>query len=291
MSEDKMQWMYKGISGIVDREDYLLGRKVDKTFELLEQEEKQQKGDFNVNENDFSTTLFENKAFAANTVTVDLNAKVREDPLYEIRKKQVEERKKIIDNPVKMKRIKQMLEAALKDEESGSESSESSDDRKRRHHSHKHRRRDSRERRSSRERHRSHREHRPKSSERRRHRSKSSERRKRERSPKRYAPTKDEKQSNSKPKKSKLSDEELERRRNEMLQNGAWREDQRRKNVERYKEDEKKESEEQKDKSASFLKPMINSALESDSVEKRIKQKIFKVQREHNAMDKSFARR
>ncbi|CAG2064541.1 unnamed protein product, partial [Timema podura] len=36
----KLDWMYKGPSGIVDREEYLLGRRIDKTFEQLEQSEK-----------------------------------------------------------------------------------------------------------------------------------------------------------------------------------------------------------------------------------------------------------
>lgn len=35
-----MEWMYKGSSALVDREDYLLGRKVDKAFQQLESEEK-----------------------------------------------------------------------------------------------------------------------------------------------------------------------------------------------------------------------------------------------------------
>jgi len=39
----KLDWMYKGPSGIVDREEYLLGRAVDKTFEQLEQSEQQGK--------------------------------------------------------------------------------------------------------------------------------------------------------------------------------------------------------------------------------------------------------
>lgn len=35
-----MEWMYKGPTALVDREDYLLGRKVDKSFQLLEAQEK-----------------------------------------------------------------------------------------------------------------------------------------------------------------------------------------------------------------------------------------------------------
>jgi hypothetical protein len=35
-----MDWMYEGPSALVNREDYLLGRKVDKSFELMEANEK-----------------------------------------------------------------------------------------------------------------------------------------------------------------------------------------------------------------------------------------------------------
>lgn len=35
-----MDWMYKGPGATVDREEYLLGRKVDKSFQLLEAQEK-----------------------------------------------------------------------------------------------------------------------------------------------------------------------------------------------------------------------------------------------------------
>jgi hypothetical protein len=35
-----MDWMYKGPSALVNREDYLLGRKIDKSLQLLEEAEK-----------------------------------------------------------------------------------------------------------------------------------------------------------------------------------------------------------------------------------------------------------
>lgn len=41
---DKMKWMYTP-AALVDRDEYLLGRSVDKTFSLLEAAEKT--GDFN----------------------------------------------------------------------------------------------------------------------------------------------------------------------------------------------------------------------------------------------------
>jgi hypothetical protein len=38
--EKTMDWMYKGPSALVNREDYLLGRKIDKSLQLLEEAEK-----------------------------------------------------------------------------------------------------------------------------------------------------------------------------------------------------------------------------------------------------------
>ncbi|RWS14185.1 pre-mRNA-splicing factor CWC25-like protein [Dinothrombium tinctorium] len=320
MSENKIEFMYKNVSEIVDKEEYLLGRKVDKTFEFMRQEEEKQKGDFTVDENDFTKSLFDRQA--TSTVTVDLSTKVREDPLYEIKKKQVEERKKIMDNPIKMKRIKQLLESALKEDESdnntdssySSDSSRSSDrDIKRRKH-----RKLSRERRpSSHRKHRESRSYRHKDASRRSSR-KSSSRKHRHSSRERYSKSssksrerREERSNNDKQRESrsnmhqrllakknakqekrKMTDEELEKRRQEMMSNAAWREEQRKRNVRDLEEEEKREIETlSKEKGSSFIRPLINSAIEKSSVEERVKQRIFNTQRDQNAMDKSFARR
>jgi hypothetical protein len=36
----KLDWMYKGPGGMADREEYLLGRAIDKSFDQMEQAEK-----------------------------------------------------------------------------------------------------------------------------------------------------------------------------------------------------------------------------------------------------------
>ena len=36
----KLDWMYKGPGGMVDREEYLLGRAIDRSFEQMQQAEK-----------------------------------------------------------------------------------------------------------------------------------------------------------------------------------------------------------------------------------------------------------
>ena len=41
-NEKKLEWMYKGSSELLNREDYLLGRQVDKHFEETDRAEKEQ---------------------------------------------------------------------------------------------------------------------------------------------------------------------------------------------------------------------------------------------------------
>ena len=70
--EPRLEWIYSG-----DRaksEDYLLGKKFD--------------GDTQID-----TTLDDN----ATTSTVDLANKIREDPLYLIKKKEIEQKKRILE--------------------------------------------------------------------------------------------------------------------------------------------------------------------------------------------------
>ncbi|KAL7671082.1 hypothetical protein ACOME3_005995 [Neoechinorhynchus agilis] len=75
MSEQKnLEWMYDGKT---DPEEYLLGRRIDSSTVL-------QKGSSNYNDKGF---------------TVDVANKIREDPLFQIKRRELEERKKILDNP------------------------------------------------------------------------------------------------------------------------------------------------------------------------------------------------
>lgn len=53
----KLKWMYNGITGHVDREEYLTGRKVDKTFDIIRAEETGAKSDFDVENNTIPRTI------------------------------------------------------------------------------------------------------------------------------------------------------------------------------------------------------------------------------------------
>ncbi|GLH03269.1 Coiled-coil domain-containing protein 49 [Gryllus bimaculatus] len=94
------------------------------------------------------------------------------------------------------------------------------------------------------------------------------------------------------PRKQKLSDEEKERRRQEMLSNAAWREKERESNVARYREaDRKEKSQKQKEFSDDFFRQHLSQAHAQSSVASRIKSNINNIQRSGGSMDKNFARR
>ncbi len=84
--EPRLEWIYTG-----DRtksEDFLLGKKYDADSK--------------------APTLTEDDTAAVSTI--DLANKIREDPLYLIKKKEIEQKKKILENPVRLKQLKELLE-------------------------------------------------------------------------------------------------------------------------------------------------------------------------------------
>lgn len=106
--EERLDWMYQGVAGLVDREQYLLGRKVDKNFEIMKKEEE---GVQDKNEDQEPGALF---VMAPTNATVDLENKIREDPLFAIRKQEMKTKKTLLSNPVKMKHLREMIEQSIK---------------------------------------------------------------------------------------------------------------------------------------------------------------------------------
>ncbi|KAK9510964.1 hypothetical protein O3M35_005631 [Rhynocoris fuscipes] len=98
-----MDWMYKNSSESVDREEYLLGRAIDKNFES------QLSGSFNEVDKDITpASIFSN---TGSNLQVDVVRKLKEDPLEQIRQKELETRKQLLKNPVKLKKLQNMLKA------------------------------------------------------------------------------------------------------------------------------------------------------------------------------------
>ncbi|XP_017047377.2 pre-mRNA-splicing factor CWC25 homolog [Drosophila ficusphila] len=114
--EAKLEWMYKNSTELINREEYLLGRKIDKSFETLQAEENRQeqstvglKQSINHVEHDcvpFSIRTYRN---LQSTEQVDMQRKTLEDPLMLIKQREMESRRKLLENPVKLKEIHRIL--------------------------------------------------------------------------------------------------------------------------------------------------------------------------------------
>ncbi|KAK5646679.1 hypothetical protein RI129_005143 [Pyrocoelia pectoralis] len=112
-SEVKLEWMYKGPHSTVDREEYLLGKSVDKSLEQLNVQEKQQQLGVQPPKNhvehecippsirDYKEQLGEQ---------VDINAKLQEDPLIAIKKREEENRRQFLNNPIQIKKLQEALQ-------------------------------------------------------------------------------------------------------------------------------------------------------------------------------------
>lgn len=106
--QERLDWMYQGVAGFVDREQYLLGRKVDKNFEILKKEED---GVEEKDEDQQPGAIFNMQTTNA---AVDLDNKIREDPLFAIKKQEMKTKKTLLSNPIKMKHLRDMIEKSIK---------------------------------------------------------------------------------------------------------------------------------------------------------------------------------
>ena len=97
--------MYNPVSEI-NREDYLLGKKIGKDFDA-----EGTMGKINDVEYDCTpASIFASQAGHQ----VDIQRKLLEDPLVSIKKREAEDRKKVLDNPVKMKALNEHIAAMNK---------------------------------------------------------------------------------------------------------------------------------------------------------------------------------
>ncbi|XP_062844183.1 pre-mRNA-splicing factor CWC25 homolog isoform X2 [Trichomycterus rosablanca] len=324
--DERLDWMYQGPGGQISREEYLLGRPIDK--QVTQQYEEQESGPSS------ETGLLPGSIFSSDTSvnSLDLAAKIREDPLFEIRKREEEKKKSVLTNPVKMKEIRKMLQENLKKEKKKKSKKDKKERReeKERRKEKKHRRRSS----SSEDEDRKHRSkeqngHATNSHSHRKagyglllpsskshHSSESNHRRDRSRSP--LSSREDQRNGDSdrkhKPKSpspsrskdryrrpqsanysKRLSADELEKRRKEMLGFAQEREEERASNVKRYKQQDEQEKEREsanKHRSqASFIHDMKLKSASTSSVEDRVKRNIHSIQRTSASLEKNFMRR
>ncbi|XP_035024237.1 pre-mRNA-splicing factor CWC25 homolog [Hippoglossus stenolepis] len=324
--DDRLDWMYQGPAGQVSRDEYLLGRSIDK--QITDQYEEPESGP------SAETGLLPGSIFnlATTASNLDLAAKIREDPLFEIRKREEEKKREVLTNPVKMRKIKEMLRQNLdkkdkkkkrkkgKKEKKGdkerrkekkhkrrsSNSSSDEDDEKKhrsharddsssntKHHSHhpsgyglqlhagRHHQSSAPANHSRRERSRS---QSPQRSSRDSHsHSSSSHRSDRKLEPKASSPQTKSYRRQTNHVSKKLSAEELERKRREMMDEAKQRDEDRENNVKRYEKQEEQERQLEKsvkhERHAGFIHDMKLESAASSSLEDRVRRNIHSIQR------------
>ena len=99
----KLEWMYKTGQDMINRDEYLTGRKVDKHFEEITT------GENCVEHDVLPASVSRKKSALENHEQVDIIRKQMEDPLMAIKQKEMEARRKILENPVKLKELHRLL--------------------------------------------------------------------------------------------------------------------------------------------------------------------------------------
>ncbi|KHN77091.1 Pre-mRNA-splicing factor CWC25 -like protein [Toxocara canis] len=89
----------------------------------------------------------------------------------------------------------------------------------------------------------------------------------------------------------KLTPKEMEAKRREMIKNAEWRDATRSKNVAKAGHDEEAERKEEQAKVAGFIRPMLNNAASSMTVERQLSSHRQGLQRSHGYMEEKFANR
>ncbi|CAD6219267.1 GSCOCG00004886001-RA-CDS [Cotesia congregata] len=229
----KLDWMYTKPQNSINREEYLLGKKIDKNFEKIASAEKNsERNELPGNHVDYECVPPSIRSFSGNE-QVDLARKLQEDPMFAIKKKEMESRSKLLQNPVKLKKLQELVKNKSSSSSSHSRSSKS------------------------------------------------------DRDSDRSTKDKDHRKSH---KKTKLSEKEKLKRLKAMMSNGSWREEERKKNVKRYREQDKLETSE-KEYNPDFIRKQLAKATEEATVASRIKSNVNNIQRSNRNMDRNFARR
>lgn len=294
-----MNWMYKGLSGHVDREEYLTGRKIDKTFELIEKEENPNKvkdDEENSVINRLAHKTFLDTLASASAMHNDQQAKAHEDPLEAIKLVKQEQARKLLQNPLKLKQYEKLIMKSLEKDKSKKKkkkhkhksSKTHEKDREHRKHLKDDRQSDGEDERikSSKDKvdvpssstSKSHHDHHHRGSH---NHSSKHETRVRENNRKADHHKERKRDHHSQESKKKLSQEEIEKKRMEMASNASWRESSRSQTVEKLNTLDQDEEDKHRShkRGASFIKPMLNHISSSASLEESIKKKRSTSQR------------
>lgn len=301
MEKNKMNWIYEAPGDNINREDYLLGKKVDKYVDPTLQAAEREK-------HLLATTPGALFAGASVNATVDLENKIREDPLFEIKKREQEAKKRLANNPVKLKQLRALVDEVR----SGGKK------KKKRKHKHKHSSSedDPEPKAKSIEYSSKQQQDRPSNRTGDRHRT-DYRARHRSRSPpahdgqhrhtSHYRDRQDRRSNYNKDRRychedeatvsKRLTQEELEQRRHEMMSNAEWHAEKRGERVRKHRieeEIEERERQEKAGKEQEFIDPLMAESLAdatAGTLSDRIHRKIGSVQRTRAALEKSFTRK
>ncbi|KAI6188672.1 hypothetical protein M3Y98_00379400 [Aphelenchoides besseyi] len=289
--EKNMQWMYEGPKSTVNRDDYLLGKKIDKNFELY--------SDVVVRDKDDRSKVFAKPSASGPATSLPVIVVRQEDPLAALKIREAKQRQAMFDNPafkrkaqkVLMKEFEKMQKKRKKKHKKHSKSESSEDEpeqpttskKKSRSPSPRHKRR--RERSRSPARHRRRYSSSPDSS---RHRESSHRRR----SPPRVSlclinliPTAEQDRGHRDRREDKAKKAaEMERKRQEMMQNVEWKEQVRKDNVKYAKNELEKEVAESNQKNAAFIKA-FKQRTEGSTIAESIQNKRSRYRRNSNDLD------
>ncbi|KHJ91191.1 hypothetical protein OESDEN_08951 [Oesophagostomum dentatum] len=100
MSDDKdIGWMYQGAKALVNREDYLLGKKIDKNFEKYSDAVNEQKPEA-LDALLHTRTVVKPQPTAVKTSALESYVVATEDPLVAVKVKEETRRREVLENPL-----------------------------------------------------------------------------------------------------------------------------------------------------------------------------------------------
>lgn len=265
--DHRVEWLYSTVGATANREEYLLGKRVDKHVDPLLQDQERESQALESGPG----ALF--VAADGAGLAADISVKVREDPLFLIRQREEEAKKKLASNPIKLKQLAELVSKEKKgrkhkkSKKHRKRHSSSSDEEESRDQSHDRSRDQWRERspiRSS-------------------HRRRSPDARGQHQSRPRPAA----------PPPRRLDPAEMERRRQEMMDSAREHGTARERRLRRHEEERKREDSESKTRhKQDFLQPLrVQSLTSSESVGERIHRKINTVQRTNAELTANFMRK
>lgn len=118
MTEEKdIGWMYQGAKSSVNREDYLLGKRVDKNFEKYSDAVVDQREEAIESIVRTRTVYSTGASLQTKVSTLDLNTVRTEDPLVAVKVKEETRRQEMMSNPLMRMRFEKLLKEAMTKEE------------------------------------------------------------------------------------------------------------------------------------------------------------------------------